>query len=418
MYFINDNYRILYNSRNKEACAINQKEGIVYNIEWKIFLCLYYLSKYDRSIARINFKDKDIIENLIEEITQKGIIYKSTHKNKRFDKVCEEIDYNILSTVQIEITRRCNLRCKHCYLGTVAEVDMELEAIKEIVDDAIKLGACKIAITGGEPLLHSDIKELLAYIKEKQIYIEIFTNGTLLDDQTCQFLGDMGIGKVFLSLDGHVAKVHDKIRDRDGAFDKAMRAIAYLKKYDIDISVACTFNRLNIKCADEIVEFLEDLEVPYKLDCILMEGNAKEHSLELALNYKEYAEIASTILEKHYGKLDELGISGDRFCGSGYNFIYITVDGKVKICPSISDKFTYGNIFENSLYDIWKENYSKYLPIKCRDMYKCEFANVCCGGCRSRAYTSYHDINARDAVMCDVLKIWNERRCDYEGENI
>lgn len=402
MYFVDDDFRMLFNIEEQKAYAINQREGKVYSIQWMIFEFLYYSSMYNVSLGEIELKNKDIVDRTIGKLLELNIISEYGSERRKVDKVVEKIDYHILNTVQIEITNNCNLDCKHCYLGSLKSHSLKLDRVKRVVDDAKKMGVSKIAITGGEPLIHSNIREILSYLYEKEIYTELYTNGYLLDDEFCNYLRSINIGTVHLSLDGHMENIHDKFRGKNGSFKKNLVAISNLQRLNVPIVVTCVLNRYNIDYVNEIIDFFEGNGLVYKLDYLINEGKAVDNISEVCISFEEYATCISKMLEKRFGYDEKALFSRGKFCGAGTEFVYITAHGEVKICPSISEG-AYGNVIAYSLEEIWKKNYNKYSFIHCDKMDSCEFSDVCCGGCRSRAFSIHHDINAPDTVMCEVL---------------
>ncbi|MGM0470350.1 MAG: radical SAM protein, partial [Promethearchaeati archaeon] len=88
-------------------------------------------------------------------------------------------------SLELEITARCNLNCKHCYINLRANDEiakrneLSKEDIKEIIDESISLGAISCTLTGGEPLLRGDFIDIYLYLKKKGILVSVFTNATL-----------------------------------------------------------------------------------------------------------------------------------------------------------------------------------------------------------------------------------------------
>ncbi len=405
MYYINDNCRILFNEEEKEAYVVNQQEGKSQELPWKFFMFLYYSSVHNVGLDEVKFRDKDQYKRCIDKLYINNVLIQNTSDlNRRFDKCVEQIKYHLLKTVQIEVTNGCNFRCKHCYLGDNNFQNMSLDMIKKIGEDAKRLGVTSIAITGGEPLLHDDIKDILNYLHEKGLYTELYTNGYLLDEKFCDFLRSINIGNVHLSLDGHTEALHDALRNKRGSFKKTISAINYLKKRDIQIVVTCVLSKYTLEYVDEIIEFFESQGLQYKLDFLVEEGYAKQEKNSFSLSFYEYAKCISKMLEIKLGDKKNVLPVRNRFCGSGKEFAYITSRGIVKICPSIADNYSYGEIGKKSLHDMWKDLHKKYIDICCNKLETCEYSGVCCGGCRSRALSIHHDIDAPDTVMCKVLK--------------
>ena len=103
------------------------------------------------------------------------------------------------------ITRRCNLKCVHCYAHAKdIPFDNELttEQGKELIDDLAAFGAPVMLFSGGEPLVRKDLPQLAAYAVEKGMRAVISTNGTLITPKMARTLKEIGLSYVGISLDG------------------------------------------------------------------------------------------------------------------------------------------------------------------------------------------------------------------------
>src|SRR4030042_23016 len=137
----------------------------------------------------------------------------------------------------IYVTNRCNLRCQMCNIWrNPQEETIPLASYKKIIDDLKNLGCYYVSLSGGEPLLVSDLDERLIYSKKKIPYLHMVTNGFLLDDAWAKRLAGIGINEVSISLDGLEEK-HDAIRGIKGSFTQAWKAIHNLKKYAPKITI-------------------------------------------------------------------------------------------------------------------------------------------------------------------------------------
>ena len=130
--------------------------------------------------------------------------------------------------IYIELTRKCNLHCKHCLNDSGNQLDDELNLHNQIklIKDMAKCGAGEIRFTGGEPLMNSNIYELIATANSLGIYTSIISNGTLISKSIANKLKEAGLKRVYISIDGCEEK-NDKIR---GAlsYKKALIAISNL----------------------------------------------------------------------------------------------------------------------------------------------------------------------------------------------
>lgn len=139
----------------------------------------------------------------------------------------------------IEITNRCNLRCKHCYNESDVHCDsiMSLQNYKLVVDNLLKLDVKKVQIIGGEPFFDGNIlKDMLDYTIGKFQIIEIFTNGTLFSSDWLDYLAKNNI-HMALSVYSYDEKIHDSITKVEGSWKKTNRTIEKLSQYGITYRV-------------------------------------------------------------------------------------------------------------------------------------------------------------------------------------
>ena len=130
------------------------------------------------------------------------------------------------------ITRRCNLKCVHCYAHAKnIPFDNELSTTegKQLIDDLAGFGVPVILFSGGEPLVRKDLPELADYAVKKGMRAVISTNGTLIPPQTARTLKEIGLSYVGISLDG-MEEINDRFRGVKGAFKSALKELKTVKK--------------------------------------------------------------------------------------------------------------------------------------------------------------------------------------------
>ncbi|MBI5903596.1 MAG: radical SAM protein, partial [Deltaproteobacteria bacterium] len=142
------------------------------------------------------------------------------------------------------ITKRCNLRCAHCYLDakelegndetTTADARRFIDEIASLNPDAM------LILTGGEPLLRPDCLDLSRYAEGLGLTVVLGTNGTLLDARTVGELGKNGIKGVGISLDSTAPAFHNRFRGVDNAWERTVEGIKHLKKEGIDFQLQFT----------------------------------------------------------------------------------------------------------------------------------------------------------------------------------
>lgn len=176
--------------------------------------------------------------------------------------------------LQLNLTNRCNLRCRFCWLrdfdSTGANYDeIDPKRYLEIVKEASDIGVKSIEITGGgEPLCRADVLGIMRKIKEHGLYGELITNGTLLTVDVIKEIVGMGWDKVVFSLDAPDAETNDYLRGTSGAFEKTVQVIKLLNsikgEHKRDKPELCVHMVLCNKNHDKIAEMFEFV---HKLGC-------------------------------------------------------------------------------------------------------------------------------------------------------
>ncbi|MEE8552286.1 MAG: 12,18-didecarboxysiroheme deacetylase [Desulfobacterales bacterium] len=162
------------------------------------------------------------------------------------------------------ITRRCNLKCLHCYAhARNIPFDNELTTMegKKLIDDLAGFGVPVLLISGGEPLARKDLPELAAYAVGKGMRAVISTNGTLITPQMAGTLKKIGLSYVGISLDG-MEEINDRFRGVKGAFRSALKGIENCKKAGIKVGLRFTVNKINVGEIPELFKLIEEKDIP------------------------------------------------------------------------------------------------------------------------------------------------------------
>lgn len=162
------------------------------------------------------------------------------------------------------ITKRCNLKCIHCYAkaqDTASKDELTTEEGKQLLDDLAAFGTPVVLFSGGEPFMRKDLAELAAYTVSKGMRAVISTNGTLISADIAQELKSIGLSYIGVSLDG-METVNDRFRGLNGAFKQALTGIENCQQAGIKVGLRFTINRFNVKEIPAIFDLLEDHEIP------------------------------------------------------------------------------------------------------------------------------------------------------------
>jgi radical SAM protein with 4Fe4S-binding SPASM domain len=143
----------------------------------------------------------------------------------------------------LELTQRCNLRCLHCYLGEQDEIRQrrseELNAAQwcDIIDQIAAAGTLWLLLTGGEPLLRGDFEAIYTHAKMRGLLVAVFTNGTLVGDETIALFRRLPPFKIEISLYGASEVTYEKITGIDGSYARCMRGVRSLAESGVRLSL-------------------------------------------------------------------------------------------------------------------------------------------------------------------------------------
>lgn len=326
-----------------------------------------------------------------------------------------------------EVTRRCNLKCVHCrsssQLDVVGHPDFPLTEAKRILDDISSYASPVMVLSGGEPLLRSDVFDIAKYGTDKGLRMCLATNGTLVNPETCQKIKDSGIKMVSLSLDGSTAAIHDNFRSMPGAFEATTNAARLFKKNDIKFLVNSSFTKRNQAEISKLYPFVKELGATAWYMFMIVPTGRGEGIMDELVSMEDYEGFLAwhyemeknehellvrptcapsyyrVVLQKAKENGDEFkrrtlqfSTGGSKGCLAGQLISLIDVDGNVLPCSYFP--MAAGNIREKSFKDIW-ENSDLFKDLRDFKSYKgrcgsCEYVGVC-GGCRARAYAMTGD---------------------------
>ncbi|MBC7081680.1 MAG: radical SAM protein [Thermoplasmatales archaeon] len=327
-----------------------------------------------------------------------------------------------------DVTKACNLKCKHCYSasGKKGEDEMDTEQAKRAIDILANAGVTILAFSGGEPLVRKDIFELAKYASDKGMYVAMATNATLITKEVARKMKESGISFVQISLDGSTEEIHDDFRGVKGAFKKTVEGIKNCVEEGFFVEVSTTATHFNYKQIPDIIDLCEKLHVnwfmvfnfiPTGRGQFIFENDltpeereellkmlwerGKNSSIEILSTAPQFARIAleqeskeEIVMPTHFynpklkGKLVNLAefIGG---CGAGRFYLAMEANGDLQPCVFFPLKI--GNIFEDDFEKLWIKNKvledlrNKDKIEKCR---KCDYRYYC-GGCRARAYAYF-----------------------------
>ncbi len=197
------------------------------------------------------------------------------------------------------VTRRCNLKCVHCYAhakNIAFDNELSTSEGKILIDDLAKFGVPVILFSGGEPLVRKDLPELADYAVKKGMRAVISTNGTLITPQIARTLKDIGLSYVGISLDG-MEEINDRFRGVKGAFRLALKGIENCKKAGIKVGLRFTINKSNAGQISEIFKLLEEMDIPRVCFYHLVYSGRGSELVKEDLSHKESRKAVDLIMD-------------------------------------------------------------------------------------------------------------------------
>ena len=342
-------------------------------------------------------------------------------------------------TISWNLTQRCNQRCAHCYLsafpGASAAEELSTEECFRVVDEIAEVNPDVLLIlTGGEPLLRTDLFDLGGYAADKGFTVVLGTNGFLLKQQHAKAMRQSGIQGASISLDSTDPARHDAFRRLPGAWRGAIQATEVLRAEGLPFSLHMSVIEWNVEEIPAMIDLARDLGARV-LNLFFLVRTGRGEGL-VDITPAQYERILTDVARAQGvgsddGSADDpwgaaVGRAGEMLirakcapffrrilyeldpaspllknfsegsCPAGRHYCRIMPDGDVTACPYMPvvagnlRRIPFGTLWRDAL--LFTDLRGGRLGGRCG---ACEFAKVC-GGCRCRAYATYGDYLAED----------------------
>ena len=373
----------------------------------------------------IEYKDSfEIVSTFLDNMRMDKILCENSHKEPR---------RNQFRGLALEVTKKCNLRCIHCYLSAGGDAndndnELTLNEIKELLKSTKDSGGISVALGGGEPLLRDDCIKIIKYAASLDLLISLGTNGTLVDEKMAKLLSELPI-KIQVSLDGASKETHDRIRG-EGSFDLAVRGIDNLINEGMgkDIVIAFVPMKTNVNEIPDIIDFALERQIPViQFPPLSSSGRAKKGWNELKLSDDEMLWFWDFVSKRSEELRGEMDLLADCFsininnpgvpqrCSIGTQF-RVDPEGYVYPCQCFhfGSEYCLGNVREKSLENIVHGQKIEEIkeicfqrPLNIEECRKCKWRNFCGSGCMGNAFENSGTI--LNPESCEVRKRWIEK---------
>lgn len=326
--------------------------------------------------------------------------------------------------VAINLTRRCNLACAHCYLDAACRdapfpEELSTTALKALFADLAAMEVGMVVLTGGEPLLRPDLAELAADASARGLMTVIGSNGVLLDADRVRALKQAGVAGVGISLDSLDPEVHDAFRGLSGCWAAALAGMDHCRAQELPFQIHFSVTPDNAHEVDDVITFAREVDARVlNIFFLVCTGRGESYSgVDPATYDAVLRRVARAAAEErgllvrarcapHFKRLihqDDPDLPLTRLhgyegggCLAGSRYCRITPEGQVTACPYMEE--TVGNLAETPFPSLWRNAplFKKLREPTLRDTCgRCEY-RLLCGGCRARPVAAGGDVMDED----------------------
>ena len=350
-----------------------------------------------------------------------------------------------LYSLYLYISESCNLACQHCWIspsynpGNNGGKQVELDWVRKAVREARPLGLQNVKLTGGEPLLHTEFRELVNFIDGEGLEIHMETNGTLIDNDLAKFLKQKEhLSFISVSLDGSDDETHESLRRVPGSFKKAIQGIVNLVEQGFQPQLVCTLHKGNISQLNEVIQLAGDLGCgSVKFNHVQEVGRGEQFAKQQGLKIYEIINIYRR-LEKDYSTRSGIPIHFDipfafysirRLLDEDLssctikNILGLLAGGELSLCGIgiTVPEMIFGRIENDDLHAVWchspgliqlREKIPDALEGIC---FRCLHRDLCQGTCVANNYHATGRLNAghRFCQIADEMGLFPDSRKKY-----
>lgn len=305
-------------------------------------LYLYFEKKHDKLncfLSEINVSSEDFLELLPQfdyQIKEKSDVSLSIGTEQMMNESINDeiLSYGYLYAFHIDITSKCNLRCKHCYHPFDEYKDhsqISLDDIKTLLHNLYELRVFRLTISGGEPFLRADLEEILKECDKYGFVVELYTNGTLLTEEKVKMLKNHNVALLSFSCYGKEKASFD-ISGYQNFYNSLLDSTNLCKKSGLLVEWKYIIMKSNMNDISDTISLCERLNVPIKFEMSLIPKlNKSKENLSLSMSMNDYI----LLIEKYKDIfLYNNSSGGHTACNAGKYSLYCNFEGNIYPCVS------------------------------------------------------------------------------------
>jgi len=267
---------------------------------------------------------------------------------------------NILFTVLLELTYRCNLNCSFCYNDTALKgVPLETGQYRTLFQDLARMGTMNLVFSGGEPLAHPEFFTLGRHARDLGFVVRVKSNGHALGERIAKRLKrELDPFNVDISLHGACAETHDQQTRVPGSFERLMRNLQILRNLEIRVVLNCTLTRWNEDEIEAMQVIADGLGVTLNFNTeVSIRDNGDTSPLAISPTPEGLRRVfffqAARTSERNDGQRTAVDPPDTpaRACGAASSSV--TIDPFGTVYPCVKWRHPLGNLHQNSISQIW-----------------------------------------------------------------
>ena len=324
----------------------------------------------------------------------------------------------------IEVTRRCNQKCVHCYINLpmgdhkARLSELTFDEHCRILDEITEAGCLWLLYTGGEIFVRKDFLDIYAYAKQKGLLITLFTNGTLITPKIANYLVQWRPFSIEITLYGRTKETYERITGTPGSYDRCMQGIRLLMERGLPLklkTMAITPNKHEVWEMKRFVE--EELGLEFKFDAMinprfdcfqspLAVRLSPEEVVELDLQYPKRAAEWKRFANQFKGPVHSLEHIDELYhCGGGINSFAIDPNGRLNICV-LSQSAPY-DLRSGNFWEGWERFLFNVRQKKTTRQTKCVSCEIkaMCGMCPANGELENGDAEIPVDFFCQVAHL-------------
>lgn len=344
-----------------------------------------------------------------------------------------------------ELTPVCNMACKMCYVRMTARQQQAIAPLRsaeewlELARQAKEQGLLYILLTGGEPLMHPEFRQILTGLQKMGFILSINSNGTLIDEKVVQWMIQCPPSKINITLYGASNETYQRLCGDPNGFTKVMRGIRLLRQAGITVKLNCSITPYNASDLEQIIAFAKQEQLVLQATSYMFPplrrdpsqiGHNDRFSPEDAAYYAAKSEALLMGTDRFLamyepemphlpGETEEMcDLPGEKLrCRAGKCSFWVTWEGEMMPCGMIPGKGD-NNAFSIGFLPAWKRAVEQAdsirLPAKCAG---CPQKDVC-RACAAMVLTESGCYDVAPAYRCQMTRAYPAQRQKLREELI